>query len=108
MGGLRRARRARRRGRRHLRAAARPPLGPGPGPLQGGACAGPAPPGGEDDPPPAPRPPPPAGPSRYGWLVGIAVILILGYITLNTIRSDHSGSAGVPAGHPLPAFAAPL
>lgn len=61
-----------------------------------------------DDDDRAPGPVRPAGTSRYGWLVGVVVILILAYITLNTIRTDSSGSRGVPAGDPLPAFATPL
>jgi len=60
----------------------------------------------DDDHPRGPARPP--GASRYGWLVGVVVILALAYITLNTIRTDSSGSAGVPAGDPLPPFAAPL
>jgi hypothetical protein len=36
------------------------------------------------------------------------VILVLAYITLNTIRTESTGSAGVPAGEPLPPFATPL
>ena len=60
----------------------------------------------DDDEPPDPVRP--AGTSRYGWLVGVVVVLILAYITLNTLRTDSTGSRGVPAGHPLPPFAVPL
>jgi hypothetical protein len=69
---------------------------------------------GDDDPPPrppAPVPPPPAAPagrSTAAWIVGVAVLLALTYITLNTLRTDAPGSRGVPAGDPLPPFAAPL
>jgi AhpC/TSA family protein len=69
-------------------------------------------PDGEPPPrPPAPIPPPPAEPagrSTVTWIVGIAVILALTYITLNTLRTDAPGSRGVPAGSQLPPFAAPL
>jgi AhpC/TSA family len=68
------------------------------------------PPGGRDS-RPAPIPPPPAEPagrSTVTWIVGIAVILALTYITLNTLRTDAPGSRGVQAGSQLPPFAAPL
>ncbi len=60
--------------------------------------------------PPA-SPPPPArgtGASRYGWFVGVVGVLILSYITLNTLRTEGPGSNGPATGRPLPAFAAPL
>jgi len=51
-----------------------------------------------------------AGASRYGWFLGVILVLALSYITLNTFR--HQGpdqsSRGVAAGGRLPAFAAPL
>ena len=50
----------------------------------------------------------PPGASRYGWLVGVAVILALAYITINTIRTESTGSRGLPPGQRLPPFAAPL
>ena len=68
-------------------------------------------PGGEPpkfDPSLAPPPPPPAGRSTVTWIVGVAVVLAIGYITLNTVRTDAPGSRGVGAGDPLPPFAAPL
>lgn len=54
-----------------------------------------------------PPPPPPRRP-RYGWIVGVAFLVWLVYITLNTLRTDSPGSRGVPDDAPLPAFAAPL
>jgi AhpC/TSA family len=60
----------------------------------------------DDDRPRGPARPP--GATRYGWLVGVIVILVLAYITLNTVRTESTGSAGVPAGEPLPPFAVPL
>ncbi len=57
----------------------------------------------------APGPPrPPAGSSRYTWIVGVAAVLALAYITLNTLGTDAPGSRGVPAGEKLPPFAVPL
>lgn len=60
--------------------------------------------------PAAPQPAPrlPAGASRYGWFVGVLVVLILAYIALNTIRSNGPGSRGPRPGSVLPPFAAPL
>jgi hypothetical protein len=55
---------------------------------------------------PAARLPP--GASRYGWFVGILVVLLLAYVSLNTLRSRGPGSRGPRPGSPLPAFAAPL
>jgi hypothetical protein len=61
--------------------------------------------------PRAPKPPepvPPAGRSTVTWIVGVAVVIALAYITLNTLRTDAPGSRGIEAGEPLPPFAAPL
>ena len=61
--------------------------------------------------PPAPPPPAPAPPPRRStvtWIVGVAVVFAIAYITLNTLRTEAPGSRGVPAGRPLPPFAAPL
>jgi hypothetical protein len=66
------------------------------------------------EPPPrreAPKPPPPQPPARRStvtWIVGVAVVFAIAYITLNTLRTDAPGSRGIAAGKPLPAFAAPL
>jgi hypothetical protein len=63
------------------------------------------------EPPPAPAAPeprPPAGISRYGWFVGVVVVLLLAYVSLNTLRSEGPGSEGVKVGARLPPFAAPL
>lgn len=64
-----------------------------------------------DLPPPEPEEGPgPArlapGASRYGWFVGLLVLLILAYISLNTLRTTGLGG-GVPVGSPLPPFAVP-
>lgn len=55
-------------------------------------------------PPPSARPP---GASRYGWFVGVAAILALAYISLNTLRTGGIGQ-GIPPGRPMPPFAVPL
>lgn len=58
--------------------------------------------------PRAPKPVPPAGRSTITWIVGVAVVVVLAYITLNTLRTEAPGSRGVKVGAPLPPFAAPL
>ena len=60
---------------------------------------------------PVPAPPPPAPPrgiSSVTWILGVALVLGLAYITLNTLRTDAPGSRGVEVGTVLPEFAAPL
>lgn len=57
------------------------------------------------EPPPSARP---AGASRYGWMIGILGIILIAYISLNTLRTEGPGSAGPAAGSSLPRFAAPL
>jgi AhpC/TSA family protein len=59
--------------------------------------------------PSAPPPPrPPAGASRYGWVVGVVVVALLAYVSLNTLRSHGVGSRGLTVGSKAPPFAAPL
>jgi hypothetical protein len=61
------------------------------------------------DPSELPPPAKPPGMSRYGWWLGVLVVLILAYIGFNTLRnSGGHGSRGVPAGTRLPPFAMPL
>jgi hypothetical protein len=50
----------------------------------------------------------PAGSARSTWIVGVAAVLALAYITLNTLGTDAPGSRGVPKGETLPPFAVPL
>jgi hypothetical protein len=59
---------------------------------------------------PAPPPPPavPQGASRYGWFVGVLVVLILAYIGINTLRTNGPGAQGPRAGSRMAPFAAPL
>jgi hypothetical protein len=63
------------------------------------------------EPPPGPRPPDPQPPPRRStvtWIVGVAVLIAIAYITLNTLRTDAPGSRGLDPGDRLPPFAAPL
>ena len=43
-----------------------------------------------------------------GVLFAVVVVAVLGWITLNTVRSHSPGSRGLQPGEPLPAFAMPL
>jgi hypothetical protein len=57
----------------------------------------------------APGPRLPAGASRYGWFVALVGVLLVGYVSLNTLRSsERVGSQGLKVGSKLPPFAAPL
>ena len=58
--------------------------------------------------PEAPPPAKPPGISRYGWWLGVLVVLILAYIGFNTLRNSGGGSRGIAAGNHLPPFAVPL
>jgi hypothetical protein len=58
--------------------------------------------------PGAPEPRLPPGVSRYAWFLGVVVVLLIAYVTLNTARSDGPGSSGVQVGERMPPFAAPL
>jgi hypothetical protein len=58
--------------------------------------------------PEPPPPPPPAGRSTATWIVGIAVVIALAYITLNTARTESPGSRGLEPGTEMPPFAVPL
>jgi hypothetical protein len=77
--------------------------GSNPAPDPGGA--------GQDDASPAAQPPttpPLLGTRRYGWAVGaLAAALVIAF-TLYTLTSHANGTAGIPAGHALRLFAAPL
>ncbi len=55
-----------------------------------------------------PDPQPPPRRSTVTWIVGVAVVFAIAYITLNTVRTDAPGSRGLDPGDPLPPFAAPL
>ena len=46
--------------------------------------------------------------SRYAWVVGIAAVLVAGYLAIDAARPAGPGAAGLPAGERLPPFAVPL
>jgi hypothetical protein len=52
--------------------------------------------------------PGPPGTGRYVWFVGVVAVLLLAYVTVNTIRTNGPGSRGVGVGQRMPPFAAPL
>jgi AhpC/TSA family protein len=54
-----------------------------------------------------PGPPRPAG-ARYGWVIGIAFVIVIGVGLINLIPNQGAGYRGVPAGEPLPDFATPV
>ncbi len=66
----------------------------------------------EPPPEPARRPEAPprrrAAPSSATWIAVLVIGMVLVYVTVNSIRTEGTGSRGVPAGQPLPPFAAPL
>jgi hypothetical protein len=62
----------------------------------------------EPERPPAPPSPPPARASRYGWFLGVALVLLIAVAILNGIRTEGPGSRGVEVGERLPPFAVPL
>jgi AhpC/TSA family len=45
---------------------------------------------------------------RLGWVAVAAGVLLLGWVTFNTLRSRGVGSEGIATGRPMPPFAAPL
>jgi thiol-disulfide isomerase/thioredoxin len=66
-------------------------------------------PGGEPVPPPPPPPPAaPVGRSTLSWTFGVVVLIILAYITFNSLRTEGPGSSGLSRGTLLPPFAMPL
>ncbi|MGI8624306.1 MAG: TlpA family protein disulfide reductase [Solirubrobacteraceae bacterium] len=42
------------------------------------------------------------------WILGVVVVCVLAYVTVNTLRTDANGSRGVAVGGRVPPFAAPL
>lgn len=63
-----------------------------------------------NDPRPAhdPRPEIAVDARRYGWMAGgLAVIFVIGFV-IYTLTSHQTGTVGIPAGHQLRYFAAPL
>jgi hypothetical protein len=45
---------------------------------------------------------------RPGLIVGVIGVILIGYITLNTLRTEGPGSRGLEPGRELPSFAVPL
>jgi AhpC/TSA family len=45
---------------------------------------------------------------RLGWLAVVAAVVLLGWVTFNTVRSKGVGSEGLAVGRRMPPFAAPL
>jgi hypothetical protein len=106
------------------RAASAPPGSPSPAPaVRSPPERAASPPSGSPSPAPAaPSPPrePAASRARVSsvsplrasfpgrWLLAVVVVAILGYITLNSLRTDSPGSRGLAAGATLPPFALPL
>lgn len=68
-------------------------------------AAGDEPPGG---PPPTRVSGLPRGASRYGWFVGVVLVLLMVVVTVNSLRTDGVSSRGLAAGTVAPPFAAPL
>lgn len=57
---------------------------------------------------PEPRPQPPRPRGRYTWVVGVAAVIAIAVVYLNSARHENRGNDGPPAGKPAPRFAAPL
>jgi hypothetical protein len=49
-----------------------------------------------------------SGRRRYGWFAAAAVLALIVYVSLNTLRSDHVSSRGPKPDSRVPPFAAPL
>ena len=64
----------------------------------------------ERSPEPKPRQPrEPARPGgRYGWVVGVAFVIVISIGLVNALSNSGEGYRGVPPGEVLPPFAAPL
>jgi len=59
-----------------------------------------------DRPPAPPRLPP--GASRYTWFIGVVAVLVIAYVTVNSVTTEGPGSRGAATGIQAPPFAAPL
>ena len=58
----------------------------------------------EEDRAPVGPPRMPPGTSRYGWFLGIVVVLLIAYISVNALRSSSVGSKGLPVGSAMSPF----
>jgi hypothetical protein len=56
---------------------------------------------------PEQRPQPPRRSGRYTWVVGVAFVILIAVVMLNTIGHQNAASGGPVKGKPLPKFAAP-
>lgn len=56
---------------------------------------------------PEQRPQPPRPRGRYTWVVGVAFVILIAIVMLNTIGHENAASGGPIRGKPLPKFAAP-
>lgn len=50
----------------------------------------------------------PPGAGRYGWFVGVVLVLLVAYAMLTTATTHHVSSVGLRTGARLPPFAVPL
>ena len=56
---------------------------------------------------PEAEPPPPRRRGRYTWVVGVAAVIAIAVVALNSLPNPARGSDGPQVGEPLPRFAAP-
>jgi hypothetical protein len=56
---------------------------------------------------PEAEPPPPRRRGRYTWVVGVAAVIAIVVVALNSLPNPARGSDGPRVGEPLPRFAAP-
>lgn len=80
--------------------------------LGGGGDDGPGPSAGDrlaelDRREPERRPEPPRRRGRYTWVVGVAAVIAIAVVYLNSARHGERGSDGPPVGKAMPRFAAP-
>ena len=54
-----------------------------------------------------PSPPPPRRRASYTWVVGVAAVILIAVVLLNTLDDPSQGRSGPPLGEPIPRFAAP-
>jgi 3-deoxy-D-manno-octulosonic-acid transferase len=54
------------------------------------------------------RPEPPRRRGRYSWVVGVAFVIAIVVVLINSAGNPNRGNDGPPAGKPAPRFAAPL
>jgi hypothetical protein len=50
---------------------------------------------------------PPRRPGRYTWVVGVAFVILIAVVMVNTIGHEGAGSSGLLRGQKVPRFAAP-